>query len=57
MHLTVTLRVGMMSFHVQSMWNILTLFSCGEASKLDAVYGLLAMFNVQTTRDQVSNLK
>ena len=57
MHLTATLRVSMMSFHVLRTWNILTLFSCGEASKLDTVYGPLAAFNVQTTRDQVSNLK
>ena len=41
MHLTVMLRVSMMSFHVLCTWNILTLFSCGEASKLDAVYSLL----------------
>ena len=39
--------------HVEYTYSV----SRGEASKLDAVYGPLAAFNVQTTRDQASNLK
>ena len=39
--------------HVEYTYSV----SRSEASKLDAVYGPLAAFNVQITRDQASNLK